>query len=29
MYFFFDEEPVMNRTNDTNLEFIEIKGLFW
>ena len=28
MYFFFDEEPVMNRTNDTNLEFIEIKGLF-
>lgn len=28
MFFFFDEEPVMNRTNTTNLEFVKIKGLF-
>lgn len=28
MFFFFDEEPVMNKSNTTNLEFIEIIGLF-
>ena len=28
MYFFFDDEPVVNRTNTTNLEFVEIQGLF-
>ncbi len=28
MFFFFDEEPVMNKPNTTNLEFIEIIGLF-
>ena len=28
MFFFFDKEPVMNKSNTTNLEFIEIIGLF-
>lgn len=28
MFFFFDEDPVMNNTNTTNLEYIEIMGLF-
>lgn len=28
MFYFFDEEPVMNNTNATDLEFIEIIGLF-
>ena len=28
MFFFFDEEPVVNNINTTNIEFIKIMGLF-